>query len=110
MGVSAYTSAVLAGRKILMQVAVEHGAKAGESFKAYVDGLESSGLVTLGMKDWVDEIRELGNDANHEISLMTREDAETLLNFVAMLLKIVFEFPEKGRQSVAARAARQAPS
>lgn len=106
MGVSAYTSAVIAGRKLLMSIAVAQGAKAGESFKAYVDGFEASGLVTAGMKDWVDEIRELGNDANHEIALMSKEDAETLLNFVVMLLKIAYEFPEKGRHSVAARASR----
>lgn len=107
MGVSAYTLAVLAGRKILMHVSAANGAKAGESFKAYVDGLQAHGLVTAGMKDWVDEIRELGNDANHEIALMQREDAETLLTFVAMLLRIVFEYPEKGRQSGTARAAKQ---
>src|SRR3954467_15935496 len=37
------------------------------------------------------------------IALMARDEAEALLTFVAMLLKIVYEYPERGRRSVAAR-------
>jgi hypothetical protein len=104
---NSYVAAVLIGRKLLMHVAVAQGAKPGESFKSYVDFLISESVVTAAMREWVDEIRELGNDANHEIPLTTHDEAEALLNFVSMLLKIVYEYPEKGRRSVAARRARQ---
>jgi hypothetical protein len=103
MSVGSFTGAVLLGRKLLMHVAVTEGAEEGKSFAHYVDYLDQQRIVTSGMKEWVNEIRELGNDANHELVIAAREQAEELLNFVAMLLKVVYEYPEKGRRSVAAR-------
>jgi hypothetical protein len=108
MSVHAATGAVLLGRKLLMHVAVAQDAKEGESFKKYVDHLAEKGIVTAGMKEWVDEIRELGNDANHEIIISTKEQAEELLTFVGMLLKVVYEYPAKGRRSVKARQESEA--
>jgi hypothetical protein len=107
-GYGIYTGAVLLGRKLLMHVAVEKGADENKKFAYYVGWLVDNGVVTADMKDWVDEIRELGNDANHEIILMARDEAEALLTFLSMLLKIVYEYPERGRRSVAARAGRVA--
>jgi hypothetical protein len=46
--------------------------------------LERQGVVTLDIRDWVDEIRELGNDANPELPNLTRDEAEAILTFVAM--------------------------
>jgi hypothetical protein len=103
MSVNAHTGAVLLGRKLLMHVAVTQGAEPGETFAHYVDYLSQQGVVTAGMRDWVNEIRELGNEANHELKVATREQAEELLTFVAMLLKVVYEYPELGRRSVDAR-------
>jgi hypothetical protein len=42
---------------------------------------------------WVDHIRDKSNDANHEINLMGREDAEQLIKFSEMLLRIMYEYP-----------------
>ena len=44
-------------------------------------------------KVWVDYIRQRGNEANHEIALMTQQDAEALITFVEMLLRFIYEFP-----------------
>ncbi len=95
MMVNAHTAAVMACRKLLMNVAVEKGAPEGESYKQYVDYLDNQGYVPPGSKDWVDRIRDKGNDANHEIVAMSRSDAEELITFVEMLLKIIYEFPSK---------------
>ena len=108
LSVNAPTAAVLLGRKLLMHVAVTQDADEGQTFQKYVDHLAEKGVVTEGMKDWVGEIRELGNDANHELTVSNLEAAEELLTFVAMLLKVVYEYPEKGRKSVAAREASEA--
>jgi hypothetical protein len=43
----------------------------------------------------VDHIRTKGNEATHEIVLMTKADAEELIAFTEMLLKFVYEFPAK---------------
>ena len=93
MSVDAYTAAVMAARKILMNVAVSQGDKPGKRYAEYVDWLEANHFVPPGGKKWVDHIRDKGNDANHEIPNMTKADAETLINFVEMLLKFIYEFP-----------------
>ena len=80
-------------RKLLMHVAVDKGDKAGESFAHYVDYLVDKGFVPPDSKTAVDFVRTKGNDANHEIPHMTRDDAEKLVNFTGMLLLFAYAFP-----------------
>jgi len=90
---NSYTAAVLACRKLLMHIAVAKGAKPDGSFVSYVQYLSDHHYVPPDARAWVDHIRNKGNEANHEIVMMSRADAEELISFVAMLLKIIFEFP-----------------
>lgn len=76
-----------------MHIAVSKGATPGETFIKYVEFLSNNNYVPPGAKDWVDHIRKKGNEANHEIVIMGKEDAEELLAFSEMLLKIIYEFP-----------------
>jgi hypothetical protein len=92
-GMGSFTAAVLCCRKILMHIAVERGATAGDPFIKYVEYLSAHNYIPPGAKTWVDHIRKKGNEANHEIVLMSKEDADDLLSFVEMLLRIIFEFP-----------------
>jgi hypothetical protein len=93
MSAQAYTPAVLACRKILMNVSVSLGAKAGDSFASYVEFLANKGYVPPNGKHWVDHIRTKSNEANHEIILMTKDEAERLTTFVEMMLKFIYELP-----------------
>jgi DNA-directed RNA polymerase subunit RPC12/RpoP len=95
MGVSAYTAAVLLCRKLLMHVAVETGANAGLKFVEYVQYLWDEHYVPPNAKGWVDHIREKGNEANHEITLMSRAEAEQLMSFTEVLLQLVYELPQR---------------
>jgi len=95
VGSSCYTASVLAARKLLMNLGVAQGAKAGESFIAYVEYLANKGFVPPNGKAWVDHIRKKGNEANHEIVLMGKDDAEELIAFIEMLLKFIYEFPNR---------------
>jgi hypothetical protein len=95
MKVSAFTSAVLGCRKLLMNIAVEEGADEGKRFIDYVEFLSDKGFVPPGGKHWVDHIRKQGNEATHEIDTKTEADATDLLSFVEMLLKFIYEFPAK---------------
>jgi hypothetical protein len=91
----AYTSAVLACRKLLMHIAVQKGAPEGKRFVEYVEYLSTKGYVPPDGKGWVDHIRTKGNEATHEIVLMGNEDAQDLINFTEMLLKFIYEFPAR---------------
>jgi Domain of unknown function (DUF4145) len=93
MSSQAYTPAVLACRKILMNVAVSLGAKPGDTFAGYVQFMASSGYVPPNGKHWVDHIRTKSNEANHEIALMSQDEAERLITFSEMMLKFIYELP-----------------
>lgn len=90
----AHTAAVLAARKLLMHIAVAQGAAPGETFAAYIDHLEAAHFIPPNGKAWVDHVRKRGNEANHEIAMMKREDAELLVTFLGMLLRFIYEFPK----------------
>lgn len=90
-----YTAAVLAARKLLMHIAVAQGAPGGKNFLEYVDHLAESGYIPPNGRGWVDHIRRRGNEANHEIRLMSHQDAEELISFSEMLLKFIYEFPQR---------------
>jgi Domain of unknown function (DUF4145) len=90
---AAYTAAVLCCRKLLMHIAVSKGAKAGGTFASYVEFLASQNYVPPDARPWIDHIRTKGNESNHEISMALKEDAEELISFSEMLLKVIFEFP-----------------
>jgi hypothetical protein len=91
---NAYTAAVLVCRKMLMNVAVSEGAAEGRKFVEYVEYLAGKGFVPPNGKAWVDYIRKRGNEATHEIELMTEADAKALIVFVEMLLRFIYEFPQ----------------
>lgn len=93
----AHTAAVMVFRKMLMNIAVGLGAEEGKHFSTYVDYLDELGYVPPGGKEWVDLIRRRGNDANHEIVLMKEKDGRLLLDFVSMLLRIIYDFPARAR-------------
>ncbi|MBP6921697.1 DUF4145 domain-containing protein [Candidatus Gracilibacteria bacterium] len=90
---NSFTASVLCCRKLLMHIAVARGAKDGLKFIEYVEYLSAKNYIPPDAKDWVDHIREKGNEANHEITIMAKEDAEDLIAFSEMLLKLIYEFP-----------------
>lgn len=94
LSVNATTASILCSRKLLMNIAVSKGAKEGLTFIDYVNFISDKGFVPPDGKDWVDHIRSKGNEATHEINIMSREDAEELITFLEMLLKFIYEFPE----------------
>lgn len=92
---SAHTASVLCCRKLLMNIAVSKGANTGSSFAQYVEYLSSKGFVPLGSEVWLNHIRTKGNEATHEIAVISKPDADELLTFTEMLLKLIYEFPDR---------------
>lgn len=91
MAAKCFTAAELLCRKILMHVAVEKGAREGESFVHYLSFLESHGHVALQMRRWLDLIRKHGNQATHEIAAPDAQRAERTVLFTVELLRLVYE-------------------
>lgn len=93
--VQAYTASVMECRKLLMNIAVKKGAKEGITFQEYVEYLDTHHYIPPDGKEWVDHIRKKGNEANHEIVIMQKEDAEDLIIFIQGLLTFIYEFPSR---------------
>ena len=98
--VNAFTGSVMLCRKLLMNIAVHKGAVPNQTFATYVDYLCDKGFVSGDNKIWADLVRNKGNDANHEITKMNSMDAEELIEFLELVLKSVYEFPEKAKLRV----------
>jgi len=93
IGASAFTGCVLLARKMLMNIGVDLGASPNGNFLSYISFLADQHFIPANARGWVDHIRSKGNEANHEVILMTETDAKELMGLTEMLLKIVYEFP-----------------
>ncbi|MBL9005901.1 MAG: DUF4145 domain-containing protein [Myxococcales bacterium] len=97
--VGAHTAAVMICRKILMHVAVEKGADKNKNFVYYVNYLDEKRYITPDSRPWIDMIREVANEATHEILIINSESANMIITFTDMLLRLVYEFPARVRRS-----------
>lgn len=58
--------------------------------------LRDAGVVEARLCDWADELRMVGNDAAHDLSLtVSKEDARDCLDFVDAILIYVFTLDRK---------------
>lgn len=89
----AYTGVVLLCRKLLMHIATDLGADSGLRFIQYVDYLNEHHYAGARSDEWVDQIRQFGNQANHEIRINTKEEAKRNIKFCEMILKLNYEYP-----------------
>lgn len=95
VSVNSYTASVLACRKLLMNIAVNHGAKEGATFVSYIEHLANAGFVPPNGLGWVDHIRSKGNEATHEIRLMNKDEAIELISFPRCYSNLSMNFQVK---------------
>lgn len=100
ISVGASTAAVMLFRKILMNLAVVEGAEEDKNFKYYVKYLCEHGFVHKRQTSQADKIRDLGNEANHQIESRTEEEAQAMLKFIEFLLLNNYEFADDEVQSI----------
>lgn len=100
ISVGAYAASVMLCRKLLFHIAVTNGLppKNGKgwapSFKECTDHLLTDGLITARMRPWVDRIKDVGNEANHEIVPISEEQATDVAMFSQKLLELAFEMDD----------------
>lgn len=97
LGVGSYTAAVMMCRKLLFHIAVANGLPATDdkdrapTFSQAVEHLVAEGLVSARMRPWVEQIKKVGNDANHVIVPMHKDIAMDIATFTEQLLKLTYE-------------------
>ena len=98
--VNAFTATAMACRKILMNLAIAKGAKENLKFVQYVQFLSNNNFIPPDGKDWVAHIKDKGNEANHKIEIVSKEDGEELLYFAEMLLTFIYAVPARFKKTV----------
>jgi hypothetical protein len=92
--VGAYAAAEMMCRKILMHVAVDKGlAKVGQSFVSYMNALQAAGYITTGLEEVVDQVRDRGNVANHDLPASSEQESHVTLMITQHLMEAVYELP-----------------
>lgn len=89
----AYTACTMVSRKLLMVCACQEGATDGKNFTEYVTHITDTVLTFPKAKDAIDKIRTIGNEANHTIRFVTREDAKRALSIVTYMLNAIYALP-----------------
>ena len=90
-----HTAAVLLCRKILSHVAVSQNGEPNQPVEYYVNYLADEGYIPPNGMEWVEHICGKNSEAVHEIVPMSRDDAEDFLTFVEMILRFVYDFPNR---------------
>lgn len=86
-----YTATAMMCRKILMNLGVDHGARAGRRYEEYVDWLAGEGYITATIKQWVEFVRDCGNKANHRPDSIGKRRAMTVFMLTTELVRRVYE-------------------
>ncbi len=97
LSAGAPVAAALTCRKILHHVAVERRGGGGPfaNFKAAVEWLNEKHYLPPNSGDtWVDFIRDRANEENHQIVIITPEEAGKLVELTAHLLRHIYDLPK----------------
>jgi hypothetical protein len=99
---------------MLVDLAVDQGDDyiRGKRFFQYVEFLAAKMFAPDQGKDWLNKIKDRGNDATHELGVMGAQDAMLLITFIEMILRLLYEFPAMlapGTPDAAAATGRALP-
>jgi hypothetical protein len=95
-----WDAAALMARSSLQVALRDNGAK-GSSLKQEIEDLSSKGILPPIMKEWSDNVRELGNESAHPKPGQpptVPNDAKDIVNFLDFLLEYLYTLPYKIKQ------------
>jgi hypothetical protein len=102
--VNAYNAVAMLCRKILLHMVFTHqrsrdpnAAPQDLSFAAAVRYLSGNGVITEDQHTLADNIRNVGNKANHELPDITKEEASDIALFTYFLFLSAYEMPARAR-------------
>jgi hypothetical protein len=83
-------------RSALQAALRDHGAK-GANLKSEIANLAGQGILPPLMREWSDQVRELGNDATHPDATShgtDAADARDVVEFLDYLLQYLYNLPK----------------
>lgn len=107
LSISAFRGAATLARRTLQVICMEKGAKK-EKLADQIDELSEKNIITDEIKKWAHEIRYVGNDAAHpNDALVTKEDAEEILELLDSLCDVLYIAPSKAEKRREARESKK---
>ena len=95
-----WDAAALMARSAL-QLALRDNKAEGKNLKQEIEHLAGQGVLPPLMKDWSDNVRELGNDLAHpkpEQDATDSQDAKDVVRFLDFLLAYLYDLPHQIKQ------------
>jgi hypothetical protein len=91
----AHTAAPLMCRRCLEAIAHDQGAT-GNGLLGKIKSLESKGIITQEFVDWFDMLRQVGNQAAHDVTAaVSLPDAKDTLDFTHAILEFVYTYRQR---------------
>lgn len=87
-----FTSVLLLGRKLLMHLACEQGAKVNLAFIDYVNYFVEENLIPKSTTKLTDKLREYGNEVNHKLHLANKEESNNIICFTNLILLNIYHY------------------
>lgn len=92
---SAHTASALMCRRSLEAITHEKGAS-GRTLAEKIKALEEKGLITGEFTSWFDMLRQVGNQAAHDVTApVSSTDARDTLDFTHALIEFIYSYRQK---------------
>lgn len=102
-----YDACAVMCRKCLEALCAEKGAR-GKNLAARLSSLQSSGTIDARLFKWADQLRLVGNDAAHDLTIITdADDARDTLEFVEAILTYIYVLGTRFAEFVQRRQAKR---
>jgi len=91
----AHTAAPLMCRRCLEAIAHDQGAT-GNGLAGKIKSLEQKGILTKEFVDWFDMLRQVGNQAAHDVAgPVSMSDAKDTLDFTHAILEFIYTYRQR---------------
>lgn len=98
LAVDAYRASAVMARRAMQSACIERGAKK-DKLVDQLHELADNGTITKDLKEWVDVVRWVGNDAAHPTGdEVTKDDAEDILQLAEQFVVVVYVTPAIARE------------
>ena len=80
-----------------LQIALRDNGASGATLKKEIADLAAQGVLPPLMREWSDEVRELGNESAHpepSQPATAQEDAKDIVEFLEYLLRYLYTLPQ----------------
>ena len=86
-----HTAVAMLCRKLIMNLVVDHGARAGKRYAEYVDWLVAKGYITGSIREQIEFVRVCGNNASHDPNPVGKKRAMATFMLATELLRRLYE-------------------